>query len=301
MKPAPFEYLRPTTIRQTIEAIAVRCRGEAAILAGGQALIGELKLRTRQPSVVVDISRVAELHHVQSRNGDLQIGSMLSLRQLENENIVDRVPALAVASRLCGPDIRRRNRATVGGALVMVRGAEVLIAAAACEDASLTLASVGGSRVVSWQDCLCAPGGFLTSSDLVISLSVKEGSLAAAGWVIEVRHSASLAGMLTVRENPDRKRVFRLSLAASSGVIRLSRAEAWLQNESTPASDDFEAVITDAVLACLPASEILYRTGNSRIASLFIESYYRAISNQTVAVRHVFGTRTAAYASKRAA
>jgi carbon-monoxide dehydrogenase medium subunit len=300
MKPAAFEYLRPTTIDQTVEAIAKYGSGKAAILAGGQTLVGELKTRSRQPSLVVDVSRVAELHTIERGYGQLRIGAMVSLRRLQCADVGGRLSGLIVASKLCGPDDRRRNRATVGGTLVAARGGEVLIAAAACEDASLALASTAGSRVLGWRDFPCAPGGFITPPELVTHLNVRQGSVDAAAWVAEGRPGASLAGVLTVRRSPDGRHELRLGLAGSAGVARLARAEERLDVRAAPTADEFTAAVGDAVSNALPTSEALYGISISRIVSLFSEGY-RAIAHQAAAVVHARGTRTAVYASKRVA
>jgi len=55
VKPAPFDYVAPATVAETVEALA-RHGDAAKILAGGQSLVPMLNLRLARPSVVVDIN-----------------------------------------------------------------------------------------------------------------------------------------------------------------------------------------------------------------------------------------------------
>ena len=45
MRPAPFEYVRPSTVAEALEALA----GGGTPLAGGQSLLPQLKLRQVRP------------------------------------------------------------------------------------------------------------------------------------------------------------------------------------------------------------------------------------------------------------
>ena len=60
MKPAPFDYFRPSSIAEAVGLLA-DMREEAAILAGGMTLGPMLNLRMVRPHAVVDISRMPAL------------------------------------------------------------------------------------------------------------------------------------------------------------------------------------------------------------------------------------------------
>ena len=52
MKPPPFEYERPTSLSEAIDALR-RYGGEAKILAGGQSLVPLLNMRLVRPGALV--------------------------------------------------------------------------------------------------------------------------------------------------------------------------------------------------------------------------------------------------------
>src|SRR5437773_12505009 len=56
MKPAPFEYQAPATLREAIDLLA--SNPEAMVIAGGQSLMPVLALRLAPPSLLVDLRRI---------------------------------------------------------------------------------------------------------------------------------------------------------------------------------------------------------------------------------------------------
>ena len=73
MKPAPFDYLRPASLAEALEALAVE---GAMALAGGQSLIAMLNMRLARPDLLVDIVHLPEL-----RGRGLRVGA--AVRQAE--------------------------------------------------------------------------------------------------------------------------------------------------------------------------------------------------------------------------
>ena len=67
MKPAPFEYERPDTVAEALQALAIH--GERAkVLAGGQSLIPLLNLRVLKTGRLIDIGRLgAEIRQARRR------------------------------------------------------------------------------------------------------------------------------------------------------------------------------------------------------------------------------------------
>ena len=55
MKPAPFEYERPTSVDAVLSLLATR-NGGAKIIAGGQSLVPMMNFRVARPDVLVDIN-----------------------------------------------------------------------------------------------------------------------------------------------------------------------------------------------------------------------------------------------------
>jgi carbon-monoxide dehydrogenase medium subunit len=59
MKPAPFDYQAPDTLREAIDLLA--SNPEAFVIAGGQSLMPVLAFRLATPSLLVDLRRLPGL------------------------------------------------------------------------------------------------------------------------------------------------------------------------------------------------------------------------------------------------
>ena len=60
MKPAPFEYIAPTTIDEALVHLG-EFGYEAKVLAGGQSLIPMMNFRLAQPSIILDLTRASQV------------------------------------------------------------------------------------------------------------------------------------------------------------------------------------------------------------------------------------------------
>ena len=62
MKPAPFDYQTPGTLREAIDLLA--SNPEAFVIAGGQSLMPVLAFRLATPSLLVDLRRLPGLGYI---------------------------------------------------------------------------------------------------------------------------------------------------------------------------------------------------------------------------------------------
>jgi CO/xanthine dehydrogenase FAD-binding subunit len=76
MKPAPFEYLAPATLREAIDLL-VSCP-EAMVISGGQSLV--LALRLAAPSMLVDLHRVPGLDSIAIGDSSVRLGARVRWR-----------------------------------------------------------------------------------------------------------------------------------------------------------------------------------------------------------------------------
>ena len=74
MKPAPFAYLRPSTLEEALAALA-DTQG-AKVLAGGQSLVPLLSMRLAAPSMLVDINALPDLGHVRVAEDGVRVGAL---------------------------------------------------------------------------------------------------------------------------------------------------------------------------------------------------------------------------------
>jgi xanthine dehydrogenase YagS FAD-binding subunit len=109
-----FELFQPTSIDATVELLG-RYGSEAWVMAGGLDTFDWLKDRTKRPSVVVDLSQVAELRGIKEVNGGLEIGATTPLTEVVNHPVVKAKFGLLMeaAELVASPQIR--NQGTLGG------------------------------------------------------------------------------------------------------------------------------------------------------------------------------------------
>jgi carbon-monoxide dehydrogenase medium subunit len=141
--PAQFEYTRPGTLEEAIEAL--RSGGEdAKLLAGGHSLLPLMKLRLAAPSLLIDIGRLPGLGSVQREDGAWRIGALVRHRQLEHS------PELGIVARAAGTiaDPQVRNRGTIGGSLAHGDPASDLPAVLLALEGSVTVQGPEGQRLI---------------------------------------------------------------------------------------------------------------------------------------------------------
>lgn len=114
MRPAPFELIQPTSLA---EALVAMTPGSVPI-AGGQSLIQALRLGTRKPTRIVDLSSIAELSDEISKTDDaIHIGAKVTHAELADHPLINtHLPWLATAAKKIG-DAQVRALGTVIGNL----------------------------------------------------------------------------------------------------------------------------------------------------------------------------------------
>jgi CO/xanthine dehydrogenase FAD-binding subunit len=136
VKPAPFDYVRPTSIDEACAALAT---DDSVVIAGGQTLIPMLAMRLARPARLVDIARIPGLAGIREETDTVVVGA--TTRQVEAERsaiIARRVPLLAKALPFVG-HAPTRNRGTLGGSVANADPAAEI---------PLVLITLGGSVMV---------------------------------------------------------------------------------------------------------------------------------------------------------
>lgn len=111
-----FEYRTPKTLKEA-QADLKQFAGDAKVVAGGTALVIMMKQRLVRPTCLVSLRSVRGLNKIALKDGGLQIGGLVTHRELETSSLVRRrIPILAETYRHVAT-IRVRTMATVGGGL----------------------------------------------------------------------------------------------------------------------------------------------------------------------------------------
>jgi carbon-monoxide dehydrogenase medium subunit len=109
-----FELTRAKSVADAAAALA-KSGGKA--LAGGQSLVGSMKLRLAQPGTLVDLSGVAEMKGIRKEGDALVIGAMTRHAEVAGSAAVKAaIPALSSLAHAIG-DRQVRNMGTLGGSL----------------------------------------------------------------------------------------------------------------------------------------------------------------------------------------
>lgn len=156
MKPAAFDYVRPETTAEALEALN-ELGDDAKVLAGGQSLVPMLNLRLARPEVLVDISRLNLTEFTATSDG-IRIGALNKHRRFEFDEEVSRaVPLLRECVTHIGyPAIR--NVGTFGGSLAHADStAEWSCAVLAMDGTIQTESKARGQREIPIEQFLLGP------------------------------------------------------------------------------------------------------------------------------------------------
>jgi aerobic carbon-monoxide dehydrogenase medium subunit len=149
--PAPFEYVRATSVEDAIDLLE-RHGPEARVIAGGHSLLPMMKLRLARPDWVIDINGVRELDFITEDADRLRVGALTRHAALLASDLVGRLfPIVHDAERVIADPVVR-NRGTIGGSLGQADPAEDLTTVCDVLDAEIVIAASQGRRIVGIAD-----------------------------------------------------------------------------------------------------------------------------------------------------
>ena len=156
MKPAPFDYIAPTTVEHACSVLA-EAGGGATVLAGGQTLMPLLNLRMSQPFIVLDINKIAELKGISRSAGSTRIGPVTRQCEILDGSQCDTyLPLVVQAVRHVGHH-QTRNRGTIGGSIALGEPAAELPATAVALGATIEARSTRGTRTIPAREFYLGP------------------------------------------------------------------------------------------------------------------------------------------------
>ena len=160
-----MEFIQPLNLPEALEAKGAH--PYAVPIRGGTDVMVELNFARSRPDAVLDLSRVRELEEWGAEDGLLRVGAGVSYTRIIEE-IGDRLPGLAMASRMVGsPQIR--NRGTVGGNLGTASPAGDALPPLYASEAEVEVVSTEGRRRIPVADFISGPKENLLSPNELIS------------------------------------------------------------------------------------------------------------------------------------
>ena len=261
MKPAAFQYVRPSSLQEAISLL--RDYGSnAKILAGGQSLMPLLNFRMLRPAALIDINRIPGLAYISEvEDGGARIGCLTKHYSLETSPIIkDRFPILQTAMTHVA-HLAIRNRGTVGGSLSHADPAAELPMMAVLFDAHITVQAADRARIISAKDFFLAPLTTALKEDEIVTEIMLPGVASETGWAFEefaLRPGdfafAAVGTMIRIKEAKVVEA--RIALMGVDEVpVRASKAENLLVGESYQ-DDLIQAAAESARAAVNPNTDL---------------------------------------------
>jgi carbon-monoxide dehydrogenase medium subunit len=168
----PFDFHEPTSVEEASDLLA-RHGNDAAALAGGTALLIDIRHGELRPHHVVSLWKIPGLDGMRA-NGGLWLGSLLTVTQLGESLTAPAFRGLREAARALGSQ-QVQNMATIGGNLCKASPGADLVPPLLCLDAALQLQSAGGGRQLALDGFLTGPDQTaLIPGELLVSIHVPQ-------------------------------------------------------------------------------------------------------------------------------
>lgn len=211
MKPAPFEYIRPSTVEEALLALRTHADGDAKLLAGGQSLVPMMNFRVLQPAVIIDINRLHDLAYIRESDNHLAVGALTRHAALKSSDVIAKHAPMITAAYEHVAHATIRNRGTIGGNLAHADAASEMPAVMCALDATMVLRRHDGSRTINAREFF---------------LGVFATALEADELLVEIRVPKRAAGEWTAFEEMNlRKGDFAMAAVAAKISITDGRCD----------------------------------------------------------------------------
>src|SRR6476659_5774278 len=151
MKLPPFDYACPTTLPEAVQLLASH-DGDAKAIAGGQSLVPMLAFRLAQPTLLVDLRKLADLRGIRISDEGVRLGAMVRWRDIEDDERLATAHPLLKAAIAHVAQYQIRNRGTVGGSIAHADPAAEMPGIAITCDAEIGVVGKSGARVIQAAD-----------------------------------------------------------------------------------------------------------------------------------------------------
>jgi carbon-monoxide dehydrogenase medium subunit len=217
VKPAAFDYLRPSSIEEALEQLTRPGPG-AKVIAGGQSLGPMMNMRLAAPAQLVDLNDLTELSYIREAGDWIEIGALTRHYQVAQSRLVRQFcPLLGQAAQTIG-HYAIRQRGTMGGSLAHADPAAQLALVAITLGARLKLVRTATHRWVDAADFFqSAMTTVLAPDELVLSVQFPKAAAheAASFRMFNRRHGdyAIVAVAATVALAGDQVSALRLGVS----------------------------------------------------------------------------------------
>ena len=202
-----FKYVKAASINGALDFMSDH--PGSFIIAGGTDLMVKIRETVVKPTMVIDVTGIAELNGIRLVEDRLTIGAVVTHTELSESELVGLyAPALAEASSLVGsPQIR--NRGTVGGNIVNASPAADTVPALFIYNAAVTVTGPQGSRQVHIGDFFTGPGRTV---------------LAAGEMIVEISLPLQKAGQASSFQKLGKRKAQAISVVNAAAYLAMDRA-----------------------------------------------------------------------------
>lgn len=248
MKPASFEYARPSTLDEAIRLLREQ-DGMAKLLAGGQSLVPMLNLRLAPAAMVIDISRLPDLAVATDTGDGVTLGACVTHAAIEDGLVPDATCGLlpCVAGGIAYRAIR--NRGTLGGSLALADPSAEWPTVMVAVDAVIEARGPSGARRIDAAEFVRGPYvTVLDDEEILTSVTVPKLSDSVRwGFYKVCRKTGEYAASLGVAVLDPGRRVFRIVLGATGKPPLILHGTAEAARGIDRWSDEADRVLTEAV------------------------------------------------------
>jgi CO/xanthine dehydrogenase FAD-binding subunit len=243
-------YERPKSISDALTVLD-KAAGKGRVIAGGTDLILQLKQGQLAADLLVDITGIDELKHIEEKDGWIRIGAAVTHAEVAKHSLIQKeAAALAQGCAQVGsPQIR--NAATLVGNVISARpagdGAIPLMAL----EAEMKVASKAGERSVSMEEMYRGIGlsSIHVSSEVATEVRFKKpGEMGRTRFFRMARRKAltlpMLNGAVSISLNSSLNRIEKARIAlgpVAEKPFRPRRAEVYLESKEISPQSILEA------------------------------------------------------------
>ena len=267
MKPAPFDYVRPSHLGEAAEILA-KGQGSAVPISGGQSLMPMLSLRVASAETLVDVSRLFELKTVEETSTGMSFGAATTHATIEDGKLPD--PSRGLMRKVASGISYRavRNFGTMGGSLALADPAADWPACLMALDAKVTLVGPDGTRTVTVPELIQGPyTTILATGELITSIEVPRLAAEAKwGFAKFSRKSGAFANSLSVAVMGGGKPARVVIAGASTPASLLADTGSLLDRTPGASEDDLKSALRADLMKVDPMGDDYQHRSHAAIA-----------------------------------
>ena len=273
-----MDYFEPKTITEALSVLA-KYGEHANVIAGGTDVMVDMKYK-EEPGCLVNIKKIPGLDTIQENGASLQMGPLVTIRDIETSRLVrERLPLLWESCHQFA-SLQIRNTATIGGNICRASPSGETLAPLLALEAKAKLAFKDGEKTEAFSSFFQGPGKTsLGSKGLLTEIEIPYPPKGSHG--VYLKHAVrgamdiamvSVAVLITADAGNSSLQDVRIALGAVAPTpIRATKTEALLRGKSLTAALVKEA----ATLAASESSPITDQRSSAEYRGWIVEALTR--------------------------